>query len=89
MPTIMWSSGEIDSADTWDEIETLAREHQFRAYRPETFREILAKRAMLWTLTEIKTDGSAEDLFLGLAAAKVVTILDDEKPGSARLTGSK
>ena len=81
MPTIMWSSGEIDSAATWDEIESIAREHQFRAYRPETFRAVLAKRAYLWTLSDVRTDGTAEDLFRDLAAAKVVTILDDEKPG--------
>jgi hypothetical protein len=80
MPTIMWSSGEIDSG-TWEEIEAVAREHQFRAYRPSTFRDVLAKRAYLWTLSEVRVDGSAEQLFRDLADAKIITILDDVVEG--------
>lgn len=77
MYSIMWSSGDVDSGKTWDDVEAAARAHQFRAYRPETFRDVLAKRALLWTLTPIRVDGTAEELFLDLAAAKLITILAD------------
>jgi hypothetical protein len=79
MPTITWSNGQQDSASTWEALEELVRETQWRYYTPEGFRTAMAKRAWRWSRTEIDPDVDAETFFAELAHAKLVTIDDEPK----------
>jgi hypothetical protein len=73
-PTIRWSNGVVDSAPTWEELEAKVRDSQWWEYEPDEFRQAMAKRARVWSGTEIVTAGSSEAFFAELARAFLIAI---------------
>lgn len=79
MPTITWSNGQQDSASTWEALEELVRETQWRYYTERGFRTAMAKRAWRWSRYEMNAEAPADEFFHQLAMAKLITIDDDPK----------
>lgn len=74
MPTVTWSNGHTDHADTWEELEDHVRETQWRNYTPDGFRTAMAKRAWRWSRVEIETGCDSGTFFAELEHAKLVVI---------------
>lgn len=84
MPTITWSNGQQDTADTWEELEARVRDTQWRHYTERGFRTAMGKRALRWSGYEINEDAPADEFFHELTLAKMVTIDDEPKPEEER-----
>lgn len=74
MPTIRWSNGQTDTAETWEALLTLIGETQPEPMGDEQIREELAKRAWRWTLTNVDPSLPAALFFGELEHAKVIVI---------------
>ncbi len=77
MPTVIWSNGKVDQAETWEQLETLIRLDQWSGMDPEEFREEMAKRAYRWSGLRIDRGLTAQDFFAELAAAYLIEIVND------------
>jgi hypothetical protein len=77
MPIIQWSNGKVDSAGTWNALETLVREDQYRPFDKAQFRVEMFKRALLWSGVEIDVSANAHQFFTELQWAKLIKILKE------------
>jgi hypothetical protein len=59
----VWVDGTVQTAQTWEELETKVREAQYERTDPEGFRAEMGIRAKVWSNVEIDVDGSSEDFF--------------------------
>lgn len=75
---IVWSNGQIDKAEDWDELEDHVRATQWWAMDADEFRLVMQKRAYRWSLTEISTVGTSEAFFAELARADLIRIIDTD-----------
>jgi len=78
-PAIRWSNGVVDMAPTWEQLEAKVRETQWWSYEPDEFRRAMAKRALVWSGTEIDVTGSSEEFFAQLRRAYLIEYVTDEK----------
>lgn len=70
---IKWPNGEIDHADTWEEIERRVQKVQWEDYdSQDEFREDMARRAMYWSGLEIDTFGTSEQFVWELERAQML-----------------
>lgn len=85
---IRWADGTVETAPTWDELESRVRKNQFDIVDPETFRAEMGIRAIQWSGVEIDTDGDASDFFWELERAALLERLPEGtknfEPGPAR-----
>jgi hypothetical protein len=77
MPTVTWTNGTIDSAADWQTLLDQVRATQWHAYDERKFREVMGRRARMWSGTKINIDGTAEQFMRELSYARMLTI-DDE-----------
>lgn len=77
MVGVVWSNGQHDTAETWQELLDKVRLSQPRVLSEAKFRKELGRRAQLWSGFRIKTDLPPKELFLELSYAKVVVITED------------
>lgn len=74
MHAIIWSNGERTTARTWAAMFEKVRASQWRELDEQEFRTELAKRAYVWSRTEIDPYGTYRELFYELARAGLVVI---------------
>ncbi len=80
MPTITWSNGKVDTADSWELLLDHVRKTQWHRYDDHKFRLIMRRRALLWSGVKISIDCTAEQFIRELQYAKLVVVNDDSLP---------
>lgn len=78
---VRWSNGHVDAAPDWQALLDKVRLTQWHYWDEQAFRNVIAKRAMRWSGTEIDSQAPPEMLFRELERARLVEILgpyDDE-----------
>ena len=78
---VRWSNGQVDIAESWDELLERLRLIQFSEFTTAEFKSVLAKRALRWSGTDVDPDVDAGFFFLQLAWAKLIEIVDTTKKG--------
>jgi hypothetical protein len=75
MPSVKWSNGQEDTAATWEALEEVVRETQWRPYDADEFRSAMQKRAWRWSTTRINVEGDSHAFFRELEYAKLIIIV--------------
>ena len=75
MVAVSWPDGTFNLSHSWDELEDLVRSQQWDSYSAEGFRAEMEARALNWSGTDIRTDGTSEDFFREMERAHLLTIV--------------
>lgn len=78
MIAIAWSNGLIHRARSWQKLMDKVRADQWHQFTEDEFRMAMAKRAIVWSGTEIDPFGSPREFFQELYRAKMIVFLDKD-----------
>lgn len=77
MPSVRWANGKVDTADSWQDLLDTLRAAQWAKYDEIKFREVMKRRAIVWSGSKINIDGNAEQFIRELEYARLLVIVDD------------
>lgn len=89
MPTILWSNGKRDTADSWQALLDKVRKDQPTRMSETRFRSEMDRRARLWSGVRLDVDAPAEIFFKELAYAKMIVILDPKGRSAEKAAPSR
>ena len=85
MVKVRWLDGAVMAAPDWETLLAAVRRQQVRTWRTERgFRKALARRALVWSGTEIDHRGTARQFCHELQRAQFFGILEDVEERSPR-----
>lgn len=79
MHAITWSNGHTDRARSWQGMMDKVRRAQHRDYDEPSFRLEMAKRAWVWSETEVDALAEPEQFFVELQWARLIKIEKEPK----------
>lgn len=78
MPAVIFPDGARYAAPTWRRLERELRRDRWNPRLPWQFRREMAHRAVVWSNTRIRTEGSSQRFFVELERAQLLRIEEDE-----------
>lgn len=76
MPAVIWADGCMDRAATWEQLFDDVRRNQWHQYSRRAFRTELARRAKIWSGTDVDPTTDLETLFHALETASCLRIVE-------------